>query len=648
MINRAFCVAMLLLAYSCVSKPEPWSPDGTSDSKVTGDTRNADGRGNVDPSDVPTTEDHRIAPTDVVEVVDLTGLDVVDVVAPPDVADILVPPDVHDVAVDQVEEVVPEVVDVVDEDICQPHCDDNECGDDGCGGSCGDCEEGTDCILGHCHPNYCNEGLQEFGCCFGDVVFWCEDYELKWSECDGACGWASDKYDCGGDGEDPDGLLPLECCTADCNDKECGSDGCWYDCGNCPEDQVCIDFECICQPDCDGKVCGDDGCGGSCGSCDDGLTCTNDSCGDDGQCQFAINDFNCVISDTCLPSGTEKPGETCRKCDPTTDKTDWSSKQDGTPCGSKAECQKGTCTCLNEKCGETCCDAGQVCNGNACCTPNCDGTLCGDDGCGGSCACGEGMTCQDGSCNCVPGISSGNKTLAQYGMVWVEIPAGCFMMGCSAGDLTCGLTEKPAHQVTVQPFEILETEVTEGQYLFVVGDDPSCDPKGVNSSDAPVECIDWNQAKAFCEAADPAGRLCTEAEWEYAARGGTTTNYYCGDDPACLDDIAWQIGFQSCDTCHKHDVKGKAPNAYGLYDMIGNIREWVEDCWHYDYDKNDDGEADWPTAQPAWTTNCDNDDRGLRGGSYGDYASAQRVSYRNAFDPTKVNSTFGFRCCRSK
>jgi formylglycine-generating enzyme required for sulfatase activity len=517
-----YTLAGLILA-ACVSKPEPWSPDGkTADGRANGDTRNAaDGRGNVDPSDVRREKDTPTPPQDVVEIVDLAPVDVTEVVDVLDIPDVLMPTDLNDASIDNVGEIAtPDTVDLVEEDVCQPDCDGNECGDDGCGGSCG--------------------------------------------------------------------------------------------------------------------------------ACDDELTCTNDSCGDDGQCVFAINDFSCVLSETCVPSGTEKPGEPCQKCDPTKDKTDWSSKGDDTPCGSKAECLEGICTCINEACGETCCDAGQVCHEAACCTPQCDGTLCGSDGCGGECACDEGMTCQEGLCNCVPGVASGNKTLAQYGMVWVEIPAGCFKMGCSAGDNTCGLTEKPSHEVTVQSFEILETEVTEGQYFEATGVDPSCDDAG-GGENAPVECVNWNEAKAFCEAVDPDGRLCTEAEWEYAARGGTTTKYYCGDDPECLDDIAWQAGFQSCGpTCHKEDVKGKDPNAYGLYDMIGNIREWVEDCWHSDYDLNDDGEADWPVAQPAWTTNCTNDERGLRGSSYSGFANDQRVSYRTAFDPSMVNSSFGFRCCRSK
>jgi formylglycine-generating enzyme required for sulfatase activity len=190
--------------------------------------------------------------------------------------------------------------------------------------------------------------------------------------------------------------------------------------------------------------------------------------------------------------------------------------------------------------------------------------------------------------------------------------------------------------VTVAAFEMLETEVTEGQYEAVIGGHPSCHYGGGGGAGSPVECVTWFEAKAFCEAVG--GRLPTEAEWEYAARGGTTTKYYCGDSSSCLDGIAW---YDSNSGGHKHDVKGKDPNGYGLYDMTGNVWEWVEDCWH-------DGYSGAPSVgYPAWDTGCSGSFRGFRGGPfYGNGDELLSVSDRFAGPPWYDDGFVGFRCAR--
>ena len=249
---------------------------------------------------------------------------------------------------------------------------------------------------------------------------------------------------------------------------------------------------------------------------------------------------------------------------------------------------------------------------------------------------------------CEAGVSNGKKTNGPYGVVWVEVPAGCFMMGCSPEDKDCTSDEEPPHAVPVSPFEMLETEVTEAQWAAAVPGDPapSYDYGVGGDADSPVECVTWKEATAFCEAVEPNGRLCTEAEWEYAARGGTTTKYYCGDDNGCLEDVAWYV---SNSGKHKHDVKRKDPNDYGLYDMLGNVGEWVEDCWHEDYDLNDDGEGDWPVAYPAWTANCSGSDRVARGRSFINGDGGLRVSARRHLHPSNGGGYFlGLRCCRSE
>jgi eukaryotic-like serine/threonine-protein kinase len=224
------------------------------------------------------------------------------------------------------------------------------------------------------------------------------------------------------------------------------------------------------------------------------------------------------------------------------------------------------------------------------------------------------------------------------------------MMGCSPGDGECANDEKPPHEVTVSKFEMMETEVTEGQYSAVIGGAPSCDYNGGGGANSPVECIDWDDAVAFCEAVDPNGRLCTEAEWEYAARGGTTTKCYCGDNASCLGDIAWySANSDDGPGKHKHDVKSKDPNAYGLHDMLGNVWEWVEDCWHNDYDLDDNGEGDWNVGYPAWTQNCSGSYRVKRGGSfYYDSGVYLRVSSRDYVNPSYDYFYLGARCCRSE
>jgi formylglycine-generating enzyme required for sulfatase activity len=209
-------------------------------------------------------------------------------------------------------------------------------------------------------------------------------------------------------------------------------------------------------------------------------------------------------------------------------------------------------------------------------------------------------------------------------------------MGCSVGDSACEAAEKPPHSVAVSAFMMLETEVTEGQWATIMTGDPSpsCDVYGGGGVDSPVECVSWFEAKAFCEAVG--GRLPTDAEWEYAARAGTTTKFYCGDSVLCLDDIAW---YQANSGTHKHDVKYKAPNAFGLYDMLGNVSEWVEDCWHSSY------YGAPAVAFPAWGEECVNSSTTLRGAAFD--GLLPRVSLRYGYDPAGSGYLLGFRCAKS-
>lgn len=240
--------------------------------------------------------------------------------------------------------------------------------------------------------------------------------------------------------------FPLLCCVGDCTAKECGTDGCWGECGECGANELCSEGSCECIPDsatcgemccslgqvcfenaccegdCDGKECGDDGCGVKCGECDDKLDCTNDSCEMDGQCSAEIDDSSCLIDDSCIGSGEEKPGNECQKCLPLIDKHSWSNQKDGYYCGKNSECQNGNCECVDQQCGGTCCEGGDVCDSGACCTPACDGKECGDNGCGDVCGvCPEGHMCEEGLCTSLWWKDP------ETGLTWQNPPADTIM-----------------------------------------------------------------------------------------------------------------------------------------------------------------------------------------------------------------------------
>ena len=217
-------------------------------------------------------------------------------------------------------------------------------------------------------------------------------------------------------------------------------------------------------------------------------------------------------------------------------------------------------------------------------------------------------------------------------IAWVSIPAGTFEMGCVAGDAQCYAAENPLHTVSASAFEMTDTEITQQQYESLTGENPSyfagCD-------NCPVEFVDWHDASAFCELIG--GRLPSEAQWEYAARAGTTSIYGCGDDATCLGTVAW---YQENACNVTHPVATKAANAFGLYDLQGNVWEWVEDCWHDNYSD------DPPAYAVVWEGgNCNY--RVLRGGAYGVTSRGLRVSNRDGdYVAGYLVPSPGFRCVR--
>jgi len=193
------------------------------------------------------------------------------------------------------------------------------------------------------------------------------------------------------------------------------------------------------------------------------------------------------------------------------------------------------------------------------------------------------------------------------GMKFKDISSGSFMMGTqppgtencpqdnpftSPNEYTdCANTKKgdapissetPAHKVSLKSFYMAETEVTQGQWYTIMGNNPAEFKTG--NPDMPVEQVSWEDARTFVDRLNAKEntnkyRLPTEEEWEYAARAGTNTKWYCGNDESCVNSIAVS------DTNTSKPVKSRKQNAFGLYDMSGNVWEWTDSCYTETYNK---------------------------------------------------------------
>ena len=440
---------------------------------------------------------------------------------------------------------------------CVPECDLQDCGDDGCGGSCGECEEPTECYEGFC------------------------------------------------------------ICTAVCENRQCGDDSCGGSCGDCGVGETCRDGSCECVPNCSERKCGDDGCGGSCGECAGNTSCVRGEC---------------VCAPNC--SGRDCGDDEC-----------------GGSCG---DCTGANYICRSEKCV---------------CIPECSGKECGEDGCGGYCgSCPEGFSCR------------GTRCEGDVAADWVHFDETTFSVGCDRGYMSvagddCTMDNNyPRHDVCLQPFDFGRSEVAVGQYARCVREGGCRPPKSVTDDQCnwdklgrcahPMNCVDWHEARAYCKWAG--GRLPSEAEWLYAASNGNARwKYPWGNYPTAscarvhMDDGTGTDGCNEGKTapiCSKRS--GDAPK--GICDMLGNVREWVEDPYHSSYvgapfigwswHESDatynewwlNREGKWGTAaksEGAWS-------RVLMGSSWGTKARKSELYRRNYSEPDRANHWIGFRCAR--
>ena len=226
--------------------------------------------------------------------------------------------------------------------------------------------------------------------------------------------------------------------------------------------------------------------------------------------------------------------------------------------------------------------------------------------------------------------SSKTYTVKGVSFTMIVVEGGTFTMGSPDSDSDADSDEKPAHQVTLSSYYIGETEVTQALWKAVMGSNPSYFTGDLQH---PVERVKWNDCQTFIsklnELTGESFRLPTEAEWEYAARGGNKSKGYKYSGSNTLGN-AWYDSNSSDET---HAVKTKQPNELGIYDMSGNVWEWCSD-WYGEYSSS---------AQTNPTGPSSGSRRVLRGGSWCSYAWYCRVAYRNSYSPGSGYYNYGLR-----
>ena len=228
-----------------------------------------------------------------------------------------------------------------------------------------------------------------------------------------------------------------------------------------------------------------------------------------------------------------------------------------------------------------------------------------------------------------------NQTFTVNGVSFdmIAVEGGTFTMGATAEQASDAYSdEKPTHQVTLSSYYIGKTEVTQELWQAVMGSNPS----GFSGANLPVEKVSWEDCQIFIailnELTGKYFRLPTEAEWEYAARGGSKSQGYKYSGSNTVDDVAWYPSNSSSKT---HPVATKAPNELGIYDMIGNVLEWCSDWYSSSYYSS--------SSQYNPTGPASGSRRVYRGGSWGSSARLCRVSYRDYNGPSYRFYNLGLR-----
>ena len=229
-----------------------------------------------------------------------------------------------------------------------------------------------------------------------------------------------------------------------------------------------------------------------------------------------------------------------------------------------------------------------------------------------------------------------------FKMVFVK--GGSMYLGCTAGSGTCMDIEKPSHNVTLSDYYMGETEITQALWKAVMGNNNN--PSSRQGERVPVTNVNWNDCKEFVSKLNnklsgqlPVGyifALPSEAQWEYAARGGQkgSGSIYAGSND--INSVGWYPGNCEKETRGVHEVKGKSPNELRLYDMSGNVWGWCEDWFS----------SSFYSDNYNWTDPINSDmasDKVLRGGSYNRNVIACRVAFRGNSTPDLRSPNFGFR-----
>ena len=374
--------------------------------------------------------------------------------------------------------------------------------------------------------------------------------------------------------------------------------------------------------------------------------------GQDNDCNGLIDDgASCSGNRVCQAGACACPAErrTCGSdcVDPSNDAANCGAC--GTACGTGGSCVAGACTCpgsMGRACGGACrdlsndaancgacgtaCGTGGSCVAGACC-PGSMGRACGgvcrdlsnDAANCGACgnACGTGQSCRMGAC----------VSLCPAGMAF--IPAGSFLMGDAD---TASYQAQPPHMVTLAAYCMDLTEVTVAAYRLCTAPgcttpdtDSSCNSGVMSRDNHPINCVDWNQSRAYCQSRG--GDLPTEAQWEYAARGTDGRIYPWGNDAP-----ASQLCWSRSSTCAVQSYpSGNSP--FGLFDMAGNVWEWTRDFY-----------ASYPSAASIDPTGPTSGRfRVYRGGSWNNAtATLVRAAYRYDNSPSLRHNFRGFRCAR--